>query len=322
MENFIPRTPNRVAAAIIVISLAAAIGIAFGQTPPTMDVEPDEVLYQGLLAQLVFMAVIAVFVERANETFLIATGLHDDRVIDELTNTEYRYLPIGPYALTAGAVLSAALAAAGVRLLEPVIGYSEQVSLIAAVDVVLTTGLLAGGSTLLHSVINLIPTFSGRVSDLIKGIPATGRVAKTKVLLESREALEKARESIANRAILSASSPQHTIRIERGAGSSGTLYLTNASTSLQFPVVWDPDNRISPATLPRCSRTTMATKQRPGIHMPGATLHGSPNNEIFIHRGRGESWSDGCFILDDDDMASLLAAIPEENAFNITVQVI
>ncbi len=343
MDIYLPKTINQAALVVVAVAVAAAVGLT-ALLHPTLNVDANEAVYQALTNQLIFLAVFAVFIERTVETYLIATGVHDDRVIDELTNTEYRYRPIGPIALTAGVVLSAAVALAGVRLLDPAIGHESASCLarvtstppiaseteaaqacgrflLGSVDIILTIGLLAGGSTLLHSVIELIPTLTGRLNNAIKGIPAPTRGAKRKVLLESLKSVENMRVEIAARSLLATRTPQHNIRIVRGAGSSGTLHFSNATTSLQFPVVWDPKNRISPAVLPGCSRTIMATKKRPAIHLPGATLHGQPNNNIFIHRGRNETWSDGCFVLDDSDMASLLAAIPEENAFNITVEV-
>lgn len=342
MNRLIPKIVSPLALALVAGSVGLAI-VLFGLLRPEVafiELQPDAdgsipTRFDVLVDQVIFMAVIALFIERAVQTYLVATGIHDDRVIDKETNTEYRFRPIGPYALTVGAVVSSLVALSGIRLLETVIDYSGSTCtgtfmegwnscgsfLIGSTDIILTVGLLAAGSAVLHEIVSLIPTMTGRVKNFVAGTPNLPSLPKAKVLLGSVDGLDHIREAVAFQTVAKKSAAQHTIRIDRGSGSTGVLYFHDATQKMDFPCRWDPNNRISPGAFPRCSRTMMATKNRPAIHMPGATLHGRPNNNIFIHRGRDESWSDGCFVLDDDHMSQLLAAIPDADAFNITITV-
>ncbi|MEM7717646.1 MAG: hypothetical protein AAF222_00450 [Pseudomonadota bacterium] len=361
-KTFFPPVVSPVALGIVVLSLLAAFAIFYLYEPVIVYLDgddggrlPNDKTVEALIDQLTFMTVIALFIERSVETYLVASGLHEDRVVDGQSRTEYRFRPIAPYAMTVGVVLSALVVVAGVRLLDVAIDYRGEAPgqsaeqnqpigiadgnddgnddgdddakmevntfLIGAADIVLSVGLLSAGATVLHGIVNLIPELARRAQGFVTGTDLSGRYARTKVLVGSPAELEHMRTAVTAQAQAVRTAAQHSIRIDRGPGSTGVLYFRDGAQTMDFPCRWDPYNRIEAGTFPRGSRTLQPPNQQAGIHIPGARLNGKANDAIHIASADTIPAGTGSFILDPADLAQLLAAIPDANAFNITVTV-
>ncbi len=336
--SFFPPIVSPVALGIVAVALAAAVGL-YAWVQPTVTYLngdaggrlPNDATIAALIDQLTFMTVIALFIERAVETYLVASGLHEDRVIDSHSRTEYRFRPIAPYAMTVGVVLSALVVLAGVRLLDVAVDYRPDAPgkivgdvttfLIGAADIILSVGLLAAGATVLHGIVNLIPELTRRAQGFVTGTDLSGRTARTKVLVGSAAELEQMRHAVTAQSRAFRTAAQHRIRIDRGPGSTGVLYLEDGAQTMDFPCRWDPYNRIAAGTFPRSTRTDEPAQKQAGIHIPGTRLNGQGNDRIYIAAEGSNLHGSGSFLLDPADLAQLLAAIPDVNAFNITVTV-
>ena len=85
---------------------------------------------------------------------------------------------------------------------------------------------------------------------------------------------------------------------------------------------WDPDKRIPGRTYDGCSLTTMATKKRDGIFIPG--VQGFTG--VFIHKGEHlpslkwiKIWSDACVLVEPGIMTQLAERIRPRDGRNVTV---
>lgn len=114
----------------------------------------------------------------------------------------------------------------------------------------------------------------------------------------------------------------YTINVTRGT-NNGTLTYTNGGVSVSTTCWWDPNQKIPANTYNGCSATTMSTKlnsqgsPREAIYIANVTGYSG----IFIHMGTGPAWSDGCIVIDENDLLVIYNDIEPKNGNNVTVHV-
>jgi len=262
---------------------------------------PDEAAILGRLQQ---MLLFAVAIERSVEVYL---SLSDQNGPDRHDPGEAGVRPgaAAPAALAA-LVLGLALALVGMRLLDTVGTVQPDASWIVGaiwggVDVLVSAGLMAGGSALVHE-----------MAELIRG-----------GLLRANRTM-----SPAGAALAASLAPTFTVTVERTAADRGRLRFEHGGVRVDAPAFWDPQKRIAAGNYRGCSKTRMATKtdsvtgeQRPAIFLPTAVAPDTGNNTIFIHEGSDPGWSDGCIVLPRDDMMRMWNAVHPPDARNVTVEV-
>jgi hypothetical protein len=83
----------------------------------------------------------------------------------------------------------------------------------------------------------------------------------------------------------------------------------------------DPENLISPSIYPGCSATMMYEKQKPGIYIKDAISNRTGSHSIFIHHGDNQAWSDGCIVINENDMLTMWGMIEPKDGYNVLVTV-
>ena len=173
MENNI----GRIWVSLAILALTLVIWVQ-GDALKAMDVKSNGTPFLTALTQLGVLYIVALFVERALEVLIKAwrgegkirleqqlnAAAVDDptRITDKLeeyrAGTQRRALLVG---LTLGILVSVS----GVRLLAPIfqfdgaIGWTFQKAVFYFTDIVITAGLIAGGSSSIHELMALIDDF-------------------------------------------------------------------------------------------------------------------------------------------------------------------
>ena len=112
----------------------------------------------------------------------------------------------------------------------------------------------------------------------------------------------------------------YNIEITRDA-LYGTLRFTNMS--LICRCWWDVQKKIPAGTYRNCSATTMANKRnskgapRESIFIPGVIGYSG----VFIYMGTGPSWSDGCIVVEEDNMLKIYRKIIPKDGQNVTISI-
>jgi hypothetical protein len=116
----------------------------------------------------------------------------------------------------------------------------------------------------------------------------------------------------------------YTINVSRGL-VNGTLSFTSGSTQINTTCYWDSQHKIPAGTYEKCSATTMAHKKnslgnpREAVYIPDVKGYAG----IFIHMGKKpfKNWSDGCIVIEENEMLKLYNSISPKNGHNVTVVV-
>ena len=123
------------------------------------------------------------------------------------------------------------------------------------------------------------------------------------------------------------STPSYSIDILRKS-ADGVLSFKSGSINISTTCWWDPDIVIDGGTYVGYA-TRMANKtdgtdggKREGIWLGKGVPYNSgagKANGIFIHKGTGPSWSDGCIVLSSALVYQMWSAINPKEKANITV---
>ena len=170
------RNIGRIWVALLVLALAVLV-VLQGDSLSPVEVGADEGPFLTALVQLGILYVVALFVERSLEVLLKAwrqagkTRLQEkvrqaeasDRAAAESELREYR-AGTQRRALLAGLTLGILVSLSGVRLLGPIFEFgaaasSFQQAVFQFTDIILTAGLIAGGSATIHELMALIDDF-------------------------------------------------------------------------------------------------------------------------------------------------------------------
>lgn len=295
-------------AVIVGCLLAGWLGTKLGA-----DINPADKWEEVFWARFQYMFVFAVLIERSVEVYLNATDQNGD---NRFAPSYQRTGKDGTRAATiATIVLSLLVALVGVRLLStlgvPTTGTDGMqikgfaLILWVGVDVVISAGLMAGGSALFHEVAEILKGGFGSLGNRFKA--ADG---------EDLRAEREVRGS-------------YTVTITRTGNDTGTLQFSSGGVNLNEICYWDPAVKITAGTYTQCSKTRMQTKRdsvtgelRPGIYLPTAIAPDTGNYSIFIHEGKDASWSDGCIVLDRSRMMEMWNEISPKDGRNLSVRVV
>jgi hypothetical protein len=290
-----------------VIVVAGCLGLGWLGSSVGAEIVPADDWEASFWPRFQYMLVFSVLIERSVEVYLNASQLNgDDRFAADHRKAGKNATRT---ASIAAIVLSVLVAVAGVRLMttlgEPVSDHWITSWIWYGTDIVVSAGLMAGGSVLFHEVAEV----------LRGGIGSLGTRFQT----------AERSYNVGGLALLNA----YTVTITRTGRDTGKLEFASGSVSLNETCYWNPNVKIAAGTYVRCSKTRMATKKdsktgelRPGIYLPDAVVPGTDNRSIFIHEGKDPSWSDGCIVLDRDKMMEMWDEITPRDGMNVTVRVV
>lgn len=287
--------------------VAGCLGLGWLGSWVGAEIVPAKGWEESFWSRFQYMFVFSVLIERSVEVYLNASQLNgDDRFAPEHKKTGQDATRT---ANIAAIVLSILVALAGVRLITT-LGDPASDSWITSwiwfgTDIVVSAGLMAGGSVLFHEVAEVLRGGIGTLGSRFQSVDKSEEVSK----LDVRSA--------------------YTVTISRTGKDSGNLEFSSGSVSLNETCYWDPNVKIASRTYVGCSKTRMKSKKdsvtgelRPGIFLPDAVVPGTDNHSIFVHEGKDPSWSDGCIVLDRDRMMSMWNEISPSDGMNITVKVL
>ena len=263
--------------------------------------------WADIFERLELMLVVALLIERAVEVYLSITQKNGPDRFGKKDKDPADRPPATKTATAAAFALGLLVSLAGLRLLAVMLcptGESRGVWLWNGVDIVITAGLLAGGSTLIHEVMEALRGFLNLPSLFLPG----GK--------------KSSKEN------LSPGSAEYQIRVERKGESQGTLIFNERGVSLNSECWWDPKVRIAADVYINCIATRMDNKldtvtrlKRPGIFIQYAVAPGTGKDAIYIHEGENPNQSDGCIVLPRDEMMRIWNVI-EKDQENVTIHVV
>lgn len=273
-----------------------------------------------LITRLQEMALLALVIERAVEVYLrVANQNGPDRNDPNTVATTQR--SASQIATFVALIVGVLVAVLGVRLMDSFVSFSSTTwlpnTLWNGVDVLISGALLAGGAVFIHEIVE---TLVGGVRSINARISPAG-LENAGGPVTTGTAAPPAADTI-----LPASA--YTIDVERTAVDSGKFKFSGGGVVINTICWWDKNVKIAAANYVGCSKTRMDSKldsvtgdKRPGVYLPQAVVPGTSNHSIFIHEGKDASWSDGCIVLDRDEMLKMWSAISPMDGRNVTVNV-
>ena len=173
MERYI----GRIWVALLVLALAIVV-FSLGDSLKPIGTREGEAAFLTALTQLGILYIVALFVERSLEVFIKAwrqggksrleeeaRSAADDAKAEAAKELEEYRAGTQRRALLVGLTLGILVSLSGVRLLGPIFefgaadGWSFQQALFQFTDIVVTAGLIAGGSATIHELMALIDDF-------------------------------------------------------------------------------------------------------------------------------------------------------------------
>jgi hypothetical protein len=120
------------------------------------------------------------------------------------------------------------------------------------------------------------------------------------------------------------------IDVVRGSGEKGNLTFQNGDVSVDTTCWWSKDHRIDTGTYTGAA-TRMASKddgsdggKRQAIYLGKGVKcnYGTESHDgIFIHKGTGPSWSEGCIVIVEHELLKIWNAISPKEQYNVTIDV-
>lgn len=117
----------------------------------------------------------------------------------------------------------------------------------------------------------------------------------------------------------------YVIEVGRNITSgTGTLKYSSGSVSVDTSCWFEIQNTITAKTYINCSATRMDKKKnstgtpREGIFLPNDQTN---RTGIFIHMGTSAAWSEGCIVVDEQELLKIWNSISPKNAKNVTVKI-
>lgn len=265
--------------------------------------------------------VLSVLIERSVEIYLKATEQNGAEFYDADNRITVKTRDATQPAMIAALVLSVLVAAIGARIISPLVTLDGNVdkwkSIVwNGVDIMVSAGLMAGGSDLFHKVAELITSGLDRLKSNVKGQSRGGQVQQVDP--------GTYRSILALRATPTAASKSYSISISRPKGanvSEGTLSFIDSTFAITAKCWWDINNRIDAGTYTKCSKTHMASLGYKAVYLPDAVSKVTGAKEIFIHHGAGPENSLGCIAVETAQFDKLWDRLGLEEGFNVTVVV-
>lgn len=311
---------NFVRYAVIFILGALAAGLLGAWLSDDLSFpEMNETGLAAFWARFQVLFILSVLIERSVETYLKATEQDGTEFYDAGNDVTIKTKDATQAAMVAALVLSVLVAAVGARIISPLVQLSDSVSVWKSivwngVDIMVSAGLMAGGSDLFHKVAGVIV---GGLDQLKSGMRGrVGRGPSQKLDPVTYQTM------FAGRAISPATAKTFTISVSRpkaDTASEGTLSFVDGGFAVTAKCWWDTGNRIDAGTYTRCSKTHMGTYGYKAVYLPDAVSKVTGAKEIFIHHGTGPGNSLGCIAVDTPQFEKLWARLSPEDGFNITV---
>ena len=172
MDKFV----GRIWVSLAVLAVAVAIAVQ-GHSLKPVEMESRNEAFLIALTQLGILYIVALFVERSLEVLMKAWRLGrrielEDKIGSAETDDDKQNAKkqLGEYkvgtqrrALLVGLTLGILVSLSGVRILGPIFdvsdGWSFQVAVFRFTDIIVTAGLIAGGSSTIHELMALIDDF-------------------------------------------------------------------------------------------------------------------------------------------------------------------
>lgn len=313
---------------VMLVTIGVLILASLGSTLLSGAVEFKSGGVSLLATRLMEMSLMALVIERSVEVYLRAFGLNGPDRHNSSSPAIYESPATG---VATGVALCAGLIAGllGVRVVNSFIVFSTDQSATAiaiwnGLDILLSAGLLAGGAVFLHEIVE---TLVGGVRNLNAKVSPGGQTRKGSGDASNFLAFKPV--DIATTSNIVVVESTYSILVERSSASSGRLRFNHGNTNIDTQCWWDPEIKIEAGVYAKCSKTRMQTKtdsvtgeKRPGIFLPDAVAPDTGKKTIFIHEGKDSSWSDGCIVLNRNDMIRLWNEISPSNGFNVTVSVV
>ena len=168
---------GRIWLALLVLALAAVV-FSLGDSLKPIGTKAGEAPFLTALTQLGILYIVALFVERSLEVLIKAWRQGGKSRLEEAVHSaqedakaeakkvleEYR-AGTQRRALLVGLTLGILVSLSGVRLLGPIFefgdadGWSFQQAIFQFTDIIVTAGLIAGGSTTIHELMALVDNF-------------------------------------------------------------------------------------------------------------------------------------------------------------------
>lgn len=264
--------------------------------------------------QVLFL--LSALIERSVEVYLKATNQNGSEQFDPSTNTITKINDASRPAMIAALVVSLLVATSGVRIIQTFVTVSDlgffKSVLWHGVDILVSAGLMAGGSDLFHKLAGVI----------VGGLDSAKHWAKG----ESKGGMPVTIDP-ATHAALAAAAPAaraYAITVKRPKGAlvdEGTLEFKDGGVSITSKCWWDPNNRIDAGTYTKCSKTVFASKKIDAIYLPDAVSKVTGEKQIFIHHGTSSANSLGCIAVDTENFKTLYSHIKPSNAQNVAVTI-
>lgn len=270
--------------------------------------------------------IVSALIERSVETYLNATDQNGQTQFDLATRTLVKTRDASQAALIAALVLSSLVAVSGVRIIGAlVILDSNATGLQSAVwngvDILVSAGLMAGGSDLFHQLAKVITTGLGRISDSFGSTTPNERIPRL-----THHALPAGYHGYATPFPLPLETNLRlfTVVIERPSSpelEEGTLRFADGGISIVTRCWWGKGNRIDPGTYQRCSKTYMPASRSEAIYLPDAVSRRTGEKMVFIHGGGAALDPPECISVTPEDFRALWRHIESGNGQNIVVAI-
>ena len=115
----------------------------------------------------------------------------------------------------------------------------------------------------------------------------------------------------------------YTINVERELSkATGTLSYHHGDACVETSCWYQLENPIPEKVYTGCSATYMQTKknskgtEREGVYIPDEQTH---REGIFLHMGVDPSWSEGCIVIEEEEMLKIWNSINPKDGHNVTV---
>ncbi len=115
------------------------------------------------------------------------------------------------------------------------------------------------------------------------------------------------------------------IEVDRNVtNGTGALKYSSGNVSVDTPCWFEIQNSITAKSYIQCSATHMDKKKnsignpREGIYLPNDQTN---RTGIFIHMGTSAAWSEGCIVIEEQELLKIWNSISPKDAKNVTVKI-
>ena len=273
-------------------------------------------------SRFMLMFVFAVLIERSVETYLNVSGQNGTRqvVVGEGSSRTVQKRNAQQPAMVAALILGVLAAVCGLRLLETLVSQDQEAPLIQAaiwhgVDVIVSAGLLAGGSDLFHRVAQVLTggltRLRGYVGGVVPQVPESNYVSIT-----------QPGRTETMMAAIPEGDLKHEVFVHRAKGDdveTGVLRYSSGGVLIEAACRWSRFDRIEAGMYARCSRTHIPRLGGDTIYLPDAISRTSGERQIYLVSSNSPAGNSGCISINAAEFQALCEAVRYYRAGNIKV---